>query len=50
VAAHATFEFDAFMFAVNSKRRKQRLTWFDLAGVLWEQSAELNAHRADHPL
>jgi hypothetical protein len=50
VAVRATFEFDEFMVAVDSKRREQGLTWYDLAAVLWEQSAELNAHRSDHPL
>ena len=46
----ATFEFNAFIAAVDSERRKQELTWVDLAEALWDQSAELNAHRNDHPL
>jgi hypothetical protein len=46
----ATFNFDAFISAVDRERRKQQLTWGDLAGVLWDQSAELNLHRNDHPL
>jgi hypothetical protein len=50
VPVRATFDFGAFISAVNSERRMQRLTWGDLADVLWDQSAELNAHRNDHPL
>ena len=50
VAVQATFDFDAFMSAVDGERRRQALTWFDLAKVVWEQSAELNSHRSDHPL
>ena len=46
----ATFDFDSFISAVDSERRRQQLTWFDLADALWEQSAELNARRNDHPL
>jgi hypothetical protein len=50
VPVRATFDFGAFISAVNSERRMQTLTWGDLADVLWDQSAELNAHRNDHPL
>jgi hypothetical protein len=46
----ATFDFDAFISAVDRERRRQELTWGDLAAVLWDQSAELNAQRNDHPL
>ena len=49
VPADSTFDFDGFIGAVNGERRRQGLTWYDLAAVLWEQSAELNARRNDHP-
>jgi hypothetical protein len=38
------------MAALDRRRRDQGLTWFELADVLWGQSADLNAHRHDHPL
>jgi hypothetical protein len=50
VSVAAKFDFTAFISAVDSERRKQRLSWFDLAEALWDQSAELNARRNDHPL
>jgi hypothetical protein len=50
VPVRATFDFNVFISAVDSERRKQELTWVDLAEALWDQSAELNAHRNDHPL
>jgi hypothetical protein len=46
----ARFDFDAFFGALDAARRKQGLGWYELADELWEQSAELNAHRDDHPL
>jgi hypothetical protein len=46
----ATFDFDAFITAVDRERRTEGLTWGDLADVLWDQSSELNARRNDHPL
>ncbi len=45
-----TFDFDAFTSAVDGARRASGMTWFELADVLWDQSAELNAQRNDHPL
>lgn len=36
---NATFDFGAFMSAVDSERRAEGLRWYDLADVLWEQSA-----------
>jgi hypothetical protein len=45
-----TFDFDAFISAADCERRRQNLTWGDLADVLWDQTAELNAQRNDHPL
>ena len=50
VSAGATFDFGAFMSAVDSERRAHELRWYDLADVLWEQSAELNAHPGEHPI
>ena len=50
VSVGATFDFGAFMSAVDSERRADGLRWYDLADVLWEQSAELNAHRGEHPI
>jgi hypothetical protein len=50
VAASSTFDFDAFITAVDRQRRAQGLTWYELAAALWDQSADLNAHRHDHPL
>jgi hypothetical protein len=46
----ATFDFNGFISAVDSERRRQELTWVDLAEALWDQSAELNSRRNDHPL
>jgi hypothetical protein len=46
----ATFDFAAFFAAVDEARREQDLGWYDLAGELWDQSAQLNAERDDHPL
>lgn len=45
-----TFDFDAFVAAFDAKRRTQGLGWYDFADQLWEQSADLNAERTDHPL
>jgi hypothetical protein len=50
VLGPTTFDFDAFIAAVNEERRRREMTWHDLADLLWDQSAELNAHRNDHPL
>ncbi|MBO0835392.1 MAG: hypothetical protein J2P28_07720 [Actinobacteria bacterium] len=50
VDALATFDFAAFFAAVDKARRDRGLGWFDLAAELWDQSAQLNAERDDHPL
>ena len=50
MSRRATFDFAAFVAAVDHQRRALDLSWYDLAAVLWDQSAELNAHRNDHPL
>jgi len=44
------FDFDAFFAAFDTERRHRGLDWYEFAGTLWEQSAQLNALRADHPL
>lgn len=46
----AVFDFDAFFTALDTQRRDRGLSWFELADELWDQSADLNAQRADHPL
>src|SRR5580704_17099449 len=50
VDALATFDFAAFFAAVDDARRDRDMGWYDLAGELWDQSAQLNAERDDHPL
>ena len=50
VPTSPTFDFDAFIAAVQVERRERSMSWMDLAAVLWDQSADLNAHRNDHPL
>ncbi len=50
VDALGVFDFAAFFGAVDEARRGRELGWYDLAGELWEQSAQLNAQRDDHPL
>lgn len=44
------FDFAAFFAAVDDARRARDLGWYDLAGEVWNQSAQLNAERDDHPL
>ena len=50
VDALPTFDFAAFFATVDEARRDRDLGWYDLAGELWDQSAQLNAERDDHPL
>jgi hypothetical protein len=50
VDALAAFDFAAFFAAVDDARRDRNMGWYDLANELWEQSAQLNAERGDHPL
>ena len=49
-AGSAVFDFPAFFAALDAARRSQALGWYELADELWEQSAQLNAERMDHPL
>jgi|SRR6478609_10224482 len=44
------FDFAAFTAALDGRRQELGLGWYDLADELWEQSADLNAQRMDHPL
>ena len=50
VDALAAFDFAAFFAAVEDARRERDMGWYDLADQLWDQSAQLNAERRDHPL
>jgi hypothetical protein len=45
------FDCGALFAALDAARRDRGLNWYELADELWDQSADLNAHRqADHPL
>jgi len=46
----AAFDFAAFFAAVDDARRERDMGWYHLADQLWDQSAQLNAERGDHPL
>jgi len=46
----STFDFVAFFVALDAARRSRGLGWYDVADELWQQSAQLNAERADHPI
>jgi hypothetical protein len=46
----ATFDVSAFFAALDAERRSRGLGWYDVADELWQQSAQLNAERADHPI
>lgn len=46
----AEFDFAAFFAAVDAARRERFITWYNLADEVWDQSAELNTERDDHPL
>lgn len=44
-------DFDALYDALDDRRVERGLGWYELADLLWEQSADLNARRTDdHPL
>lgn len=45
-----TFDCSAFFDALDAQRSEHGLDWHELAEVLWQQSADLNAQLADHPL
>jgi hypothetical protein len=44
------FDCGALFNALDAQRRDRGLDWYTLADELWQQSAELNARRTDHPL
>jgi hypothetical protein len=44
------FDVVAFVAAFDDERRAQGLGWYQFADALWQQSAQLNAVRADHPI
>ena len=50
VSTLPVFDCGALFDALDARRQEAGLGWYDVADVLWEQSAELNAVRADHPL
>jgi hypothetical protein len=46
----ARFDCAALFRALDARRHAEDLDWHQLASVLWEQSRDLNAKRADNPL
>lgn len=50
MAAQPAFDCGALFSALDVQRRERGLDWYALADELWQQSSELNARRADHPL
>jgi len=50
MAGLAEFDCEALFDALDERRRARGLGWYQLADELWEQSADLNAQRDDHPL
>jgi hypothetical protein len=50
VRALPVFDCNALFDALDAERRGRELGWYELAGELWQQSADLNARRTDHPL
>lgn len=44
------FDCAALFAALDASRRELDIGWYDLADAMWQQSAELNASRSDHPL
>ena len=50
MTARPIFDVAAFVAAFDGERRSQGLGWYEFAHELWQQSAQLNAVRADHPI
>ena len=50
MSAQPVFDCQALYDALDAERRIRKLDWFPLAAQLWDQSADLNAQRSDHPL
>ena len=44
------FDIAALFDALDAQRRNRALSWQGVAQELWDQSAELNAQRDDHPI
>lgn len=44
------FNLQAFLAAVDARRREADLSWPALAKTIWEQSRALNERRKDHPI
>lgn len=44
------FDCGALFNGLDAQRRDRGLGWYELADELWQQSADLNAQRNDHPL
>src|SRR6201996_5498674 len=45
-----TFDSGALFAAIDQKRAALGLSWQRVADQMWEQSADLNARRRDHPI
>lgn len=45
-----SFDGGALFMALDTRRQEEGLGWYDLAALMWEQSAKLNSTRSDHPL
>ena len=50
MSALPVFDCGALFSALDAQRRERGLGWYELADELWQQSAELNSRRTDHPL
>lgn len=50
MSALTAFDFAAFIGEVDRERQAQGLRWTELADVLWDQSARLNARLNDSPI
>lgn len=50
MGSRPAFDCGALFGALDAQRRERGLGWYELADEMWQQSAELNAQRADHPL
>jgi hypothetical protein len=44
------FDCGALFNTLDARRRDRGLGWYELADELWQQSADLNARRTDHPI
>jgi hypothetical protein len=44
------FDVQALFVALDDRRCLERLSWMQVAGNMWQLSADLNAQREDHPI